>query len=222
MESEERRAARRRSYELVGCGDDPAWFDTLYAEAGRDPQRIPWGALEPHPMLVEWCVRELAPAGGSLSVLVVGCGLGDDAEHLASLGHEVTAFDISPEAVAWCRTRFAAAAVRYEVADLFALPAAWHGAFDLVAEIYTVQAIAPSLHLGALRAAQAAIAPGGRMLVIGRRVSAVPPSPPPPPWPLSRALIESAGSGGVALQAYEELADGDGTPRVRATYRRAR
>ena len=220
VESEERRAARRRSYELVGRGEDPAWFEQLYAEAGRDPQRIPWADLEPHPMLVEWCAREITAADAGLSALVVGCGLGDDAEHLASLGLAVTAFDISPEAVRWCAARSPGSAVRYEVADLFHLPAAWQGAFGLVAEVYTVQALAPTLHLRALRAAQGAVAPGGRMVVIGRAASADD-HPTPPPWPLTGELIESVARGGFVLEACERLVDAGGLPRVRATYRRA-
>ncbi|MCC5670705.1 class I SAM-dependent methyltransferase [Nostoc sp. CHAB 5784] len=45
------------------------------------------------------------PFASGQKALVIGCGLGDDAEAIASLGFEVTAFDISPTAIAWCQER---------------------------------------------------------------------------------------------------------------------
>jgi formyltetrahydrofolate-dependent phosphoribosylglycinamide formyltransferase len=76
-----------------------AWFETLYAEAGADATRIPWADLAPNPDLVAWTARPGALAGARTAV-VVGCGLGHDAEHLARHGLDVTAFDIAPSAVA--------------------------------------------------------------------------------------------------------------------------
>ncbi len=51
------------------------------------------------------------------------------------------AFDVSPTAVAEAAQRFAGSPVKYQVADLLAPPPEWTGAFDLVVEIYTVQAL---------------------------------------------------------------------------------
>lgn len=45
------------------------------------------------------------PTPSPARAVVIGCGLGDDAEYLASMGYEVTAFDISPTAIAMCHTR---------------------------------------------------------------------------------------------------------------------
>jgi SAM-dependent methyltransferase len=73
-------------------------------------------------------------------VLVVGCGVCDDPVFLARLGCEVIAFDVSATAVAQARRRFAGSPVKFAVADLLAPPPEWAGAFDLVTEIYTVQA----------------------------------------------------------------------------------
>ncbi|MDZ7952448.1 hypothetical protein [Nostoc sp. DedQUE09] len=39
------------------------------------------------------------PFASGQKALVIGCGLGDDAEALAHLGFEVTTFDISPTAM---------------------------------------------------------------------------------------------------------------------------
>jgi 2-polyprenyl-3-methyl-5-hydroxy-6-metoxy-1,4-benzoquinol methylase len=70
-------------------------------------------------------------------VLVTGCGLGDDAEYLAGRGAEVTAIDLSPTAIAWCRERFPESKVCYETANLLE----FSGEFDLTVEIYTLQAM---------------------------------------------------------------------------------
>ena len=56
------------------------------------------------------------------AALVVGCGLGDDAEFIAGLGFSVVAFDISASAIAAAQQRFPQSTVRYRVADLMAAP----------------------------------------------------------------------------------------------------
>src|ERR1700724_1465540 len=75
-------------------------FEEIYVQAGQDFTAVPWAALAPHP------------------ALVVGCGLGDDAEEAARRGYQVTAFDLSPTAIGHCRDRFPGSAVDYQVADL--------------------------------------------------------------------------------------------------------
>ncbi len=68
--------------------------------------------------------------------LVVGCGLGDDAEFLSQQGFTVTAFDVSPTAIAWCKQRFPGSTVSYHVTDLFEPSAKWLSSFDFVLEYY--------------------------------------------------------------------------------------
>ena len=97
---------------------------------------------------------------------MVGCGVCDDPVFLAGLGCEVTAFDVSPTAVAEARRRFAGSPVNFQVADLLAPPPAWVGAFDLVAELYTVQALYGQARDAAIRALPGLVAPGGTLLVI--------------------------------------------------------
>ena len=70
-----------------------AWFDVLYSEAQGDAGQIPWARLTTHPYLQEW-LDISQPQGEGHTALVIGCGLGDDAEALAKLGFQVTAFDI--------------------------------------------------------------------------------------------------------------------------------
>jgi len=64
--------------------------------------------------------------------------------------------------------RFAGSPVKYEVADLLAPPPEWAGAFDLVAEIYTVQALYGKARAAAIGALPGLVAPGGTLLVIAR------------------------------------------------------
>jgi 2-polyprenyl-3-methyl-5-hydroxy-6-metoxy-1,4-benzoquinol methylase len=124
-------------------------FEQVYACAVDQPERIPWARLAPRPELIRWLDRH-PPAAGTRA-LVVACGLGDDAEELARRGCAVEAFDLSPSAIAAARRRFPASAVRYRVADLFALPAGWARRFAIVVEVLTVQSLAPEAHQQARR-----------------------------------------------------------------------
>ncbi|MET7395879.1 class I SAM-dependent methyltransferase [Dactylosporangium sp. NPDC005572] len=111
----------------------------------------------------------VAGGGGVASrgrAVVVGCGLGADAEFLAGLGWTTTAFDVSPSAVRTARERFPDSPVEYVVADLFALPEGFAGGFDLVLESMTVQALPRALRERAVAAVRSLVAPGGTLLVI--------------------------------------------------------
>ena len=104
--------------------------------------------------------------GEGRRALVVGAGLGFDAEHLAALGFATTAFDVAPTAVAMARERAPGSAVDYRVADLLDLPREWDGAFDLVVEIITVQALPEELRAPATAAIASTVAPGGTLFVV--------------------------------------------------------
>jgi 2-polyprenyl-3-methyl-5-hydroxy-6-metoxy-1,4-benzoquinol methylase len=142
--------------------DEPESFDSIYARAQDDLTTLPWTRLVPSVQLLAWLDGvEVA----DLTVLVVGCGVGDDAEELARRGAKVTAFDVAPTAIALCQKRFPSSTVDYRVADLFDLPPAWTQAFDLVVEIHTVQSVPPERQSDAMRAIAGAVAPGGRLFV---------------------------------------------------------
>ncbi len=136
--------ARRLAADSIAGGDDTGWFETLYAAAGRGAATVPWADPAPNPRMV----RALADGGGGRAV-VIGCGLGDDAEHVASLGFSTVAFDVSPTAVATARRRFPRSAVEYVTADLLSPPHSWTGAFDLVVEVYTLQVLTGAARRGA-------------------------------------------------------------------------
>src|SRR3954470_1369137 len=136
-----RERAQGFAADALARGEPLGWFEELYASAS-DASAIPWADLGPHPLLVEWLDRA-APEPGR--ALVVACGLGDDAEELARRGFEVTAFDLAPSAIAWAKRRFPQSPVSYVVANALELPQEWEGAFDLVVEVYTLQALPEEL-----------------------------------------------------------------------------
>ena len=111
---------------------DQDWFEGVYSNANQQTNHIPWADLRSNPFLLEW-LETIEPDTHNKSAVVVGCGLGDDAEELAQRGYNVTAFDVSATAVDWCRQRFPDSKVDYVVADLFNLSKDWH--FDFVLEM---------------------------------------------------------------------------------------
>ena len=96
------RTARRR------CR--PSWHErrgdrlvraALHGRARRRRAQIPWDRGEAHPLLRGVDGGSAGLRGEGRRALVVGAGLGFDAEHLAALGFATTAFDVAPTAVAW-------------------------------------------------------------------------------------------------------------------------
>jgi 2-polyprenyl-3-methyl-5-hydroxy-6-metoxy-1,4-benzoquinol methylase len=88
---------------------------------------------------------------------------------LRTLGFKVTAFDISPTAIAWAKQRFPNSSVNYLVAELLALDSDWNGAFDLVFECQTIQSLPLNLREKVMSAIAPLLAPGGTLLLIARQ-----------------------------------------------------
>jgi SAM-dependent methyltransferase len=212
--------SRRRAGEALGADDPTGWFEPLYAAAERGDAVVPWDGHAPATHLVEWTAAR-AIDGHGRRALVVGCGLGDDAEHVAGLGFDTVAFDISPTAIRLARKRFPASRVDYVAADLFDPPAEWRAAFDLVVESITVQALPASARPRAIAAIAAFVAPGGTLIVLS---AARDPDDPAdgPPWPLVRAEIEAFATGGVETVRIEDIrgAPGPWARRWRAEFAR--
>jgi SAM-dependent methyltransferase len=203
---------RRIAAESIAQGDATGWFDRFYRQAGGDWDQVPWADRRPNPYLVAW-LRTFTAAPIRKQCLVVGCGLGDDAEALASAGFDVTAFDISPTAIDAARQRFPRSGVDYVVADVLEPPPAWAGAFDLIFEAFTLQALPPEPRHAAIRSIAGLVGPAGRVFVLCRARDAGDPIG-EMPWPLTRgelALFEDAGLRATTVEIVLE----DGTPPVR-------
>ena len=219
-------ASRRRTREIADrhrAGGDPlGWFDEVYATAAEDVSAIPWADARPNPNLLQWFDMGEA-AGEGRYALVVGCGLGDDAEELSRRGFAVTAFDISPASIGWCRKRFPGSSVDYCVADLFQAPAEWQTRFDLVFEAYTLQSLPADLRPLAMGAISQFVAPGGVLLVVARgRESHEPDTG--PPWPLTRPELEPFTAQGLRELSFADLLEDNdpATRRFRVVYQRSR
>jgi SAM-dependent methyltransferase len=189
----------------VAAGEPTAWFERLYAGALRGQSAMPWDRSEPNQLLAEWSSDHRATTTGQRAV-VVGCGLGADAEHVAALGFQTTAFDVSESAIDIARTRHPDSQVQYQRADALHLPIDWARAFDLVVEIYTVQALPLSLRADVIAAVADLVADGGTLIVIqaARRDPAEPTDG--PPWPLHRNeidLFEAEGLRPVRVELVE-------------------
>lgn len=201
--------------------DPTGWFEQLWASARDGDVTMPWNRDDAHPALATWAD---APALGAANgrAVVVGCGLGADAEHLSRLGYETTAFDISPAAIAAAQDRNPGSAVTYAVGDLLDLPGEWVGAFDLVVEIYTVQAVNRSVRDELTAGVRSLVAPGGTLLAV--QAVADEADDDGPPWPLTRPEIEAFGKDGLATASIEELAVPGSPGRLglwRAEFRRS-
>ncbi len=197
--------AGRMAAESIAAGDPTGWFERLYAAAEAGQTAVPWDRGQPSRYLTGWATARALDGTGKRA-LVVGCGLGDDAEFVAGIGYRTVASDISPTAIAAARRRFPGSTVRYQTADLLDLPAAWHQAFDLVVESLTLQALPDPPRRDAIARLGGLVAAGGTLIAMararepGRAVQG-------PPWALSRAEIDAFAGGGLEPVRIEDITD---------------
>ena len=197
--------AGRIAADSIAARDPTGWFEQLYAAAAAGRAAVPWDRGEPSRYLTGWAAAR-APRGTGRRAIVVGCGLGDDAEFFAGLGFQTTAFDISPTAIASARRRFPGSAVRYEVADLLHPPAAWNQAFDLVVESLILQALPDPPRRDAIVGLGGLVAPGGTLIAVARARDREETAD-GPPWALSRAEIDALTVSGLQPVSIEDLHD---------------
>jgi SAM-dependent methyltransferase len=190
--------------ESLAAGDPTGWFERLYMEAERGEATVPWDRASPHWSLVDWAERRNLTGAGRRA-LVVGCGLGDDAAFVSSLGFDTVAFDIAPTAVRAAQRRFPEAGVDYLVANLLDPPGEWTGGFDLVVESQTIQALPVSLRLEAIANVAGFVAPGGTLIVLAAAAPEGTDRGDDPPWPLTRSEVERFASHGLLAVDISEI-----------------
>lgn len=196
--------ARALAADSLEQGDPTGWFERLYAEASEGSAVVPWDVGHPQAVLVDWAGER---RGEGRSALVVGCGLGRDAEFFAGLGYTTTAFDISESAVRTTRARFPDSRVEYVVADLFDVPARWRHGFDLVVESLTVQSMPRGVRERATAAVAELVAPGGTLVVsaacLPAEAAGTAEAEVGPPWPLTEDEIAAFATGGLTTVSIE-------------------
>jgi len=199
---------------------DQQWFEEVYVKAQGNTNNISWADLRPNPFLLDW-LETVEPDTRNQSAVVVGCGLGDDAEELSRRGYNVTAFDVSATAVDWCRQRFPDSKVHYTQADIFNLPKDWK--FDFVLEVNTIQAIPVAVRREVINAIAGLVAPGGTLLAIGRLAKTAEQQV-KRPWPLIRKELDYFKDVGLTELRFETFGDGEisalSLVRFQVTYRR--
>src|SRR5215472_9659041 len=90
---------------------DARFWDRYFRELRQTGGDLDWEGLWTGPFLAP--LRE----AGTHGILELGCGTGNDAARLAREGYQVTAIDLSAEAIAVAQDRFGHA-VRFLVADI--------------------------------------------------------------------------------------------------------
>jgi len=125
-------------------------------------QETPWDKGAPSPGLVDW----LETTGVASPVLVPGCGIGHDVRALAAKGGDIVGIDIAPSAVRAATLLPRVGTERYELADLFDLPAHLRGVFASVWEHTCFCAIQPEQRPAYVEAVHSALRPRGDLLAI--------------------------------------------------------
>lgn len=198
--------SRRLAAESLAANDPTGWFERLYVQADEGRAVVPWDRAAPNRLLVEWAESN-RPDGSGRTAMVVGCGLGEDAEYVAGLGFDTTAFDLSETAIQMVRRGFPESAVRYRAANLLDPPAEWAATFDFVLESLTVQSMPVPLHEPAIAQVGRMVAPGGRLLVIATGRDDANAETDGPPWRLTEAEIEAFATDGLRPVRIERLED---------------
>lgn len=212
-EQESRDRIQELQRESYAKNDAVGWFDALYAEAAGDTSRIPWADLKPNRNFMAWLAENPLNGAGKKAV-VVGCGLGDDAEELVKRGFSVTAFDVSPTAINWAKKISPNSKVAYLVQDLFDLLKDWHEAFDFVLEIYTIQALPVEIRAEVIEKISSLLKTGGKLLVICRGRDEEEPLQ-TLPFPLSAKELETFEKTGLTQISLEDFIDEEAEPKRR-------
>lgn len=201
----------------IAQGEPTAWFEELYTSAGGDTSKIPWSDGIPNPYLVSW-LEATAANGNYRRAVVIGCGLGEDAEELSRRGFRVTAFDLSPTAIEWCKKLYPDTEVKYLTADLFSLPDELTHGFDFIYECYTIQALPRSMREKTIEAIASMLRSNGQMLLIARGWNGEE-NDDGPPWPLKEEeLLQFTKLGVTEITSEEFWDDEHGYKRIRKLY----
>jgi methyl halide transferase len=166
----------------------PAFWDALYAR-GEDG----WELGAPAPPLAALLAPRAFPPGRAA---VLGCGSGHDARLLAAHGHAVWGFDFSAAAISEAQRVTPAPpgpaesasrpGLTFERRDIFDLPEAYAGFFDLAWEYACFCAIEPARRTEYVTAVRRILKPGGLLAALFYPIRE---GSGGPPFPVSREEI---------------------------------
>lgn len=160
---------------MTDVADTAEYFETFYQGeqpvAGMRFRAVPWDIGAAQPFVIE------AERAGRIRGAVVdaGCGLGDNAIHLARQGYPVTGIDCSATAVSWARKRALAAGVQVEfvVGDAIAMDG-FHDRFDTVVDSGLIECLVGDQRAAYVSALYRATRPGALLNMFSVDVEALP------------------------------------------------
>lgn len=178
------------------------FFENVYKNADKDNLvAIPWANLVANVHLVSYLnVKDDMTYGRAL---VIGCGLGDDADALAKMGYNVDAIDISQTAIRMAKERFPAETIDFRVEDIFKLPVSMFGAYDFVFESRTIQSLDPKFRDELIETIADLVARDGELLV-HTNIQDDDENYGGPPWPLYRRELLGFEKHGLKVKYQNE------------------
>jgi cyclopropane fatty-acyl-phospholipid synthase-like methyltransferase len=108
---------RRKYYEA---------YDDRYRQIHE--RRLQWASDAPSAIVTQ--IMSRFGISGEAEILELGCGEGRDASHLLRQGYRITATDISPEAIRYCRAKNPAFRDCFQVLDCVA--GEWNKKYDFI------------------------------------------------------------------------------------------
>lgn len=118
-------------------------YDDRYRQVHE--KKLQWASDAPSPIVS--LVMERFGISTDAQILELGCGEGRDARFLLTRGYQVTATDISPEAIAYCRRENPEFAEHFQVLDCVA--GEWDGKFDLIYAVAVIHMLVEDTHRAA-------------------------------------------------------------------------
>lgn len=143
--------------------DAGSWWDGFYADRSKP---VPFFTAKPDENLVSYLDRGLISRGRALDL---GCGPGRNALHLASLGFEVDAVDLSPAALTWAQERAheAGIEVRFLCGDALGTASTeLTGTYDLIYDSGCFHHLPPHRRVSYLALLRRHLAPAGRFGIV--------------------------------------------------------
>ena len=227
-----RESVSQLATKYVQNNDPIGWFEELYSRAEGDTSQIPWVDLTVNLNLASW-LKDNKIEGREQKALIVGYGLGDDAEALSRVGFQATGFDLFFNAIACCQPfpaerrrglrltefhgqkRFPHTSVNYVVSDALKPEPVWREKFDFILESYTLQAIPEPFRQRIMSTIANYLAPKGILLIICRGRNREEDAGVSPPWALTREELAFFERLNLKLVSFEDYFDEESPPVIR-------